>query len=84
MPIALIELQKRILIAPRRSRQPKTSSYFDPPNGKDNPNQITVGKRRESRLLDEREWNDVPWISKILVSAVIEQRMEDMKNLTVF
>ena len=96
MPIVLIELQKRILIAPRRLRQPKTSNYFDPPNGKDDRNQIKVGKRRESCLPDGREWNDLPWISKILVSAAIaqhmkdfhplhsKQHMEDMKNLTVF
>jgi len=96
MPIALIELQHGILIAPRRSRPPKTSNYFDPPNGEDDLDQIKVGERRESRLLDGREWNGVPWISKILVSAVIaqhmkdfhplqsKQHMEDMKNLTVF
>ena len=84
MPIALIELQKRIESLPGVYARQKHQTTSIRQTEKDDLDQIKIGKRRGTRLPDERKRNDRPWKPKILVSADIEQHLENMKNLTVF
>jgi len=84
MPIALIELQKRIESLPGVHARQKDQTTSIAQTEKMIVTRSKSESPRESRLSDGRERNDRPWIPKILVSAAIEQRMEDIKNITVF
>ena len=65
MPIALIELQKEFLslLGVYDSQKHQTTSIRQ--TEKDDRDQIKIGKRRGTRLPDERKWNDRPWKPKI-------------------